>query len=140
MFIFIFSAMAGLTPPVAITSYTAAGIANADPNRVAIQGFLYGLPGFIIPFMFVISPSLLMQGDAMTIITSVISALIGILCLVATIEGYFIVKWPMYLRPFFAVAALLMMLPGAWTDLIGLIIIVMAILIRWITRVKQPTT
>ncbi|MDD5077002.1 MAG: TRAP transporter large permease subunit, partial [Sphaerochaetaceae bacterium] len=140
MFIFIFSAMAGLTPPVAITSYTAAGIANADPNKVAIQAFLYGLPGFIIPFMFVISPSLLMQGNAMTVITSVVSALIGVLCLVATIEGYFIVKWPIYLRPLFAAAALLMMWPGGWTDLIGLVIIVVAVLIRWLARAKQPVS
>jgi TRAP-type uncharacterized transport system fused permease subunit len=60
MFIFMFSAVAGLTPPVAITSYTAAGIAQTDPNQTAIQGFLYGLPGFIIPFIFVFSPELLM--------------------------------------------------------------------------------
>ncbi len=134
MFIFIFSAMAGLTPPVAITSYTAAGIADADPNRVAIQAFLYGLPGFIIPFMFVISPSLLMQGSIGPILTSVASATVGILCLVVTIEGYFIVRWPWFLRIAFGVPALLLMWPGAISDLIGLGIIFGCILIRWLLR------
>lgn len=136
MFIFIFSAMAGLTPPVAITSYTAAGIADADPNRVAIQAFLYGLPGFIIPFMFVISPSLLMQGSIGPILTSVISAIIGILCLVITLEGYFIVRWPWFLRVAFGVPAFLLMWPGIISDVIGLGVIFGCILIRWILRNK----
>ena len=136
MFIFIFSAMAGLTPPVAITSYTAAGIADADPNKVAVQAFLYGLPGFIIPFMFVISPSLLMQGSIGPILTSVISAIIGILCLVITLEGYFIVRWPWYLRIVFSVPALMLMWPGMVSDIIGLGVILGCILIRWLLRNK----
>jgi len=137
MFIFIFSAMAGLTPPVAITSYTAAGIANADPNKVAVRAFLYGLPGFIIPFMFVISPSLLMQGNVLEILTSIISALFGVLCLVATIEGYFIVAWPMYLRPLLAVAALLTLLPGVYTDVVGVAIAAVAVLLRYLVAKKR---
>lgn len=134
MFIFIFSAMAGLTPPVAITSYTAAGIAGADPNKVAIKAFLYGLPGFIIPFMFVVSPSLLMQGNAFGVFTSVVSALIGILCLITIIEGYFIVRWPIYLRIPFVIPAVLLMWPGIWTDLIGFSVILLVVFIRFVLQ------
>lgn len=141
MFIFMFAAVAGLTPPVAITSYTAAGIAQADPNKVAVQGFLYGLPGFIIPFMFVTSPALLMQGDSSSIIGAIVTAVIGITCLVIAIEGHFIVAWPPLLRVVFFGASLLSLRPGLVTDVIGLSLIALAVLIRLLVlrgRKSQP--
>ena len=124
MFIFMFSAVAGLTPPVAITSYTAAGIAQTDPNKTAIQGFLYGLPGFIIPFIFVFSPELLLVGTAGNLILALVTALLGICCLVAAIEGYFFRKWHPILRVFLLLSAVLLMVPGIVTDLIAVGIVV----------------
>ncbi len=137
MFIFIFSAMAGLTPPVAITSYTAAGIAGAEPNKVAFQAFLYGLPGFLIPYLFVVSPTLLMQGSFAGIVTSVITAIVGIICLVITIEGYFVVKWPIVLRGFFLVTALLMLWAGWVSDVIGISLIAISVISRLVQYRKE---
>jgi TRAP-type uncharacterized transport system fused permease subunit len=123
MFLFMFSAVAGLTPPVAITSYTAAGIAKADPNAVSIQGFLYGLPGFIIPFIFVMSPELLMVGSPWQVGTAILTAFFGICCLVAAIEGYFLGHWHPALRVLLFGAALLLLKPGYVSDLsaVGLV-------------------
>jgi TRAP transporter 4TM/12TM fusion protein len=126
MFIFMFSAVAGLTPPVAITSYTAAGIAQTDPNQTAVQGFLYGLPGFIIPFIFVFSPELLMVGAPVKVALAIGTALIGICCLVAAIEGYFLTRWSMLTRIMLAVAAVLLLYPGIVTDLIAFGIVVLS--------------
>ena len=130
MFIFMFAAVAGLTPPVAITSYTAAGIAEADPNKVAFEGFLYGLPGFIIPFLFAVSPALLMQGGAAQVVPAIITAIIGIVCLVAAIEGYFVLSWPPILRALLFGAALLSLRPGLTTDMVGLGIIAVCVAAR----------
>ncbi len=130
MFIFMFSVVAGLTPPVAITSYTAAGIAQTDPNEVAVHGFLYGLPGYIIPFVSAISPALLMVGTAGEIITATLTALVGIVCLVAAIEGYFIYSWPIPCRMLLFITAFMFIMPGLVTDLTGVGIIAVSLIIR----------
>lgn len=130
MFIFMFSAVAGLTPPVAITSYTAAGIAKADPNQTSIQGFLYGLPGFIIPFIFVVSPELLMVGTAGKVAVAIITAFFGICCLVAAIEGYFLGAWHPLLRIVLFGAALMLLDPGLLTDLIAVGMVAIAFILR----------
>jgi len=130
MFIFMFSAVAGLTPPVAITSYTAAGIAKSDPNQTAIRGFLYGLPGFIIPFIFVMSPELLMVGSTGKVIVAIITACVGIFCLVAAIEGYFLGYWHPVLRVLLFVAALMFLDPGIITDLTAAGIVALSFVMR----------
>ena len=141
MFIFMFSAVAGLTPPVAITSYTAAGIAQTDPNQTAIQGFLYGLPGFIIPFIFVYSPELLMVGEPMKVALAIGTALIGICCMVAAIEGYFLTRWNTFLRPLLAVASVLLLDPGIVTDLIafGLVALCFGVQLLVINKLKPSS-
>ncbi len=130
MFVFMFSAVAGLTPPVAITSYTAAGIAQCDPNEAAIQGFLYGLPGFIIPFISALSPALLMVGQPLEVAQAIVTALFGVCCLVAAIEGHFIYRWPLLLRLVMFAAALMLLDPGMVTDLIAIALVVLSFLVR----------
>lgn len=140
MFIFMFSAVAGLTPPVAITSYTAAGIAQTDPNQTAIQGFLYGLPGFIIPFIFVFSPELLMVGAPLRVALAIATALIGICCLVAAIEGYFLTRWNMFLRLLLGIAAVLLLDPGIVTDLVafGIIAVCFGVQVLVLNKLNAP--
>jgi TRAP transporter 4TM/12TM fusion protein len=130
MFIFMFSAVAGLTPPVAITSYTAAGIAQTNPNKTAIQAFLYGLPGFIIPYIFIMSPELLMVGVIWKVVLAIITAIFGICCLVAAIEGYLLIRWHPVFRVFIFFASLLLLYPGVATDLIAICIVTMCFLLQ----------
>ena len=132
MFIFMFAAVAGLTPPVAITSYTAAGIAKTDPTSVAVQGFLYGLPGYIIPFIFVFSPELLMVGAPFHVALAIITAFFGICCLVAVIEGYFFVHWHPILRGILFSSAILLLIPGAVTDLTAICVVGLSFILRLI--------
>lgn len=133
-FIFMFSAVAGLTPPVAITSYTAAGIAGANLNRVGLEGFLFGLPGFIIPFMFAFSPALLMQGSLSLVLPAVVTAALGIVCLVAAIEGYLLGAWRPLERVLLFGAAIMSLIPETTTDIIGVLIILGAIALRVFVR------
>jgi TRAP transporter 4TM/12TM fusion protein len=130
MFIFMYSAVAGLTPPVAITSYTAAGIANANPNATGLMGFRFGLPGFIIPFMFVFTPALILRGSTGEVVLAVATALIGIACLVAALEGYMVRPWRWPPRILLGLAALLSLRPGWTTDLVGIGLLLVAILVQ----------
>jgi TRAP-type uncharacterized transport system fused permease subunit len=143
MFIFMFAAVAGLTPPVAITSYTAAGIAQTDPNAVAVKGFLYGLPGYIIPFIFVFAPELLMVGKPLEVMLAIVTAFFGICCLVAVIEGHFFGYWHPLLRVILFGAALLLLKPGFGTDAIAIGVIAMSFLLRVVfqtRRENKPTS
>lgn len=141
-FIFMFSAVAGLTPPVAITAYTAAGIAKSDPNRTSIEAFLFGLPGYIIPFMLAVAPSLLLQGETNSIVVAIVTATIGVLCLVAALEGYLFGAWGWIERGLLLVAALMTMVPETLTDVVGICAILAAVgmkLLRTLRARKSGT-
>jgi TRAP-type uncharacterized transport system fused permease subunit len=129
-FIFMFAAVAGLTPPVAITSYTAAGIAGADLNRTGWTGLRFGLAGFLIPFAFAFDPALLLVGSIGVVIQAIVTAALGVLCLVAALEGYLLWAWGIPSRLVFAVAALSTLVPGTGSDLVGVGLVVVAVVIE----------
>src|SRR5690606_36510259 len=83
MFMFIFACVAGLTPPVALTAYAGAALADANPNKTGFIAFRMALPAFILPFLFATSPALLLDGAVGTVIRAVVTATIGIMCFVA---------------------------------------------------------
>lgn len=88
LFLIFFSALSAITPPVGVAAYTAAGIAQANPIAIGLQATKLAAVGFIVPFMFVFQPSLLLQGDIWVVLISVVTAIIGVYFLAAGIEGY----------------------------------------------------
>lgn len=140
MFIFMFAAVAGLTPPVAITSYTAAGIADSNPNTTGLMGFRFGLPGFIIPFMFAFAPALILQGSTSEVVLAVITAGLGIACLVGALEGHLVLRWDWPARVMLGSAALLSLRPGLATDLAGLLLLAVAVFIQLVALGGRPAT
>lgn len=88
MFILFFAAMATLTPPVAITTHTAASIANAPPLPVSLESLKLSLVAYILPFAFVYNPSILLYGSFGTCLTTFISALAGVVLIASAME-----KW-----------------------------------------------
>lgn len=126
MFLFFFSTLAALTPPVAITAFAAAAIAKAQPNETGFASFRLGILAYLIPFIFVFSPELLLQGTPTKIILAIISAIIGVCCLVASIEGYFLMNWNYILRIPLFLAAILLLYSGWITDISALFIIIIS--------------
>jgi TRAP transporter 4TM/12TM fusion protein len=92
MFCMYYGVKSNLTPPVAIASYAAAGIAGAKPMRTANTGFRIGIAGFIVPFMFVYRPELLLHGTPVAIIWVVITSMLGIACVALAAEGWILTK------------------------------------------------
>jgi TRAP-type uncharacterized transport system fused permease subunit len=92
LFIFYFGVISVITPPVAFATYTAAAIAGTDPMQTGWAGVRLGILGYIIPFLFVFSPALLLRGSLWEIGVSVVTAVFGTWALGMALEGYFVRK------------------------------------------------
>lgn len=119
MFIFYFAVLSAITPPVAVASIAAAGMAKADPWKTSWIAVKMGLATFIVPFMFFYSPLLLGQGTFIEIAHVTLTAAIGVWLLACATEGWFTERLALVPRILFGVAALGLITPGAITDLIG---------------------
>jgi TRAP-type uncharacterized transport system fused permease subunit len=111
MFIMYFGMMSMITPPVALAAFAGAAIAGADSMRTGYAAMRFGWLAFVIPFMFVISPTLLMQGSPLLIVFNFLTALVGT-CLVSMgVIGYFFRRLGPLNRLIFAAAGLAAILP-----------------------------
>ena len=120
MFIFYFAVISSITPPVALASFAAAGMAHADPWKTSWIAIKMGLATFIVPFMFFFSPVLLWQGEWTRILQAILSGSLGVWFLASATEGWFAGPLSVPVRALMLVAALFLIHPGTVTDLIGL--------------------
>ena len=121
LFIFYFGIISAITPPVAVASYTAAGIAECSPSKVGFIAWRLGLSAFLLPYMFVYGPALLMQGTIGEVVLAAITSIIGIAALSMGLEGIGIEKHLNSVqRILLILAAILLVYPGIVTDLLGL--------------------
>ncbi|WP_249869604.1 TRAP transporter permease [Oceanobacillus saliphilus] len=123
LFVLYFACLSNITPPVALASYTAAGVSGSNPTKVSWIAVRLGLAGFLVPFMFVYSPSLLIQGSSyIEIGLSIVSAILGVYLLGAAVIGYWIEKLKIYERVLLFSGSMLLMVGGLFTDLAGIIL------------------
>ena len=121
MFSFYFAMFANLTPPVALASFAAAGLSGGDPMRTGIASVRLAIAGFIVPFMFVYAPQLMLINT--TVWQGLLAALSGALAcflIAVAVEGHLYRRVPAWLRLVAAAGALVLMHPGIITDAIGL--------------------
>jgi len=111
MFIMYFGMMSMITPPVALAAYAGAALSGADPMRTGYAAMRFGWLAFVIPFMFVISPTLLMQGSPLLIIFNFLTALVGTCLVCMGVVGYFFRRLGPVNRLIFAAAGLAAILP-----------------------------
>lgn len=129
MFVFYFAMFANITPPVALASFAASGISGGDPMKTGYQSVRLALAGFIVPYMFVYNNALLLIDTTPLIaIRVVITAIIGVIMLGITAEGYFLSKVAVLYRMIIFIGALLLITENVVQDLIGLTIFVTLII------------
>jgi TRAP transporter 4TM/12TM fusion protein len=121
LFIFYFGMLCMVTPPVGFAFYAGAAIANAEPMKTGFMAWKLALAGFILPYVFIYNPSLLMIGTTTEVIMTFLSATVGIICLSASIMAYLYKETTLLERIVLFAAALLLIKPGWITDLIGLV-------------------
>jgi TRAP transporter 4TM/12TM fusion protein len=119
MFAFYFAILSAITPPVALAVYAAAGLAKANLWDAGWAAVRVGAAGFIVPFMFIFEPSLLMIGEWTAIVPAASTAAVGVVCLAGGLHGYFVRDTAMWERICLVAAAVLLIKPGLITDLIG---------------------
>ena len=120
LFIFYFACLSAITPPVALAAFTASFLARSNPMSVAFTAVRLGFVAFIVPYMFVYAPSLLFQGSPLTIATTIVTALAGVVFIGSALQGYFLgARLPAASRVLFFAAAITLIIPGYLTDGIG---------------------
>lgn len=119
MFAFYFAILSAITPPVALAVFAAAGLAKADLWSSGWAAVRIGATGFLIPFVFVYEPALLMIGNWTDILHVTVTATAGCTLLAAGLHGYLIAPASLWQRVALAIAAFLLVKPGIWTDIAG---------------------
>jgi TRAP transporter 4TM/12TM fusion protein len=123
MFAFYFAILSAITPPVALAVYAAAGLAKANLWEAGLAAVRVGAAGFIVPFMFIYEPALLMLkgwDDWDVSLLAFVSATIGCMCLASGLHGYLLRESRIWERILLVAAAVLLIKPGYVTDAIGL--------------------
>jgi TRAP-type uncharacterized transport system fused permease subunit len=123
MFAFYFAILSAITPPVALAVYAAAGLAKSDLWETGWQAMRIAAATSVVPFMFIYEPSLMLIGNWFDSLTSSASAVVGVMCLAAGLQGYLLREARWWERAVLVVAALLLIKPGYISDAIGLVLL-----------------
>ena len=129
MFTFYFGIVADITPPVALAAMAGSAIAKSKPMRTGFNAVKIAIAAFLIPYMFVYNPQMLMiDAHWYDILQIAVTAVIGMFGVGAAVEGYFSRHAHLLQRLLFLVGGLLLIKPGMLTDVIGIGIVVLAVL------------
>jgi len=134
LFILYWGMLSYITPPVALAAITAAGVAGANGWRTGLHAMRLGSVLFLLPFMFVLNPSLILQGDTPHILLSACTAVAAMWLLASGLEAHLyrvgIVAWP--LRAVLLAAGAVLMYPGWRTDAVGGALLAMVYVSVWL--------
>ncbi len=124
-FVFYFGIVADITPPVALAAYAGSAIAKADPMKTGVNATKLAIAAFIVPYIFALSPQMLFidVDSAFQVVQICISALLGIFGVAAALNGFLYRHIPMLLRVVIAAGGLCMLVPGTWSDIVGLLLV-----------------
>lgn len=151
MFVFYFGIFANITPPVALASFAGAGIAGGDPMKTGWQSVKLALAGFIVPFMFVYNPNMMMidvtGADVMAktfafpewhvILSVTITSIIGVLALSSAVEGYLKTYLAVWQRIIIAIGAFCLIVPETITDIVGVALVLAITLMNYRSAKKH---
>jgi TRAP transporter 4TM/12TM fusion protein len=127
-FVFWWANLSNLTPPVAMASYTAAGLAGASPSDVGWKGLRLTLPGFFLPFIMVYAPEMLLEGATFpAILWPIATSVVGVLTLALGAAGFYKGQMNWLERIPYLICSLLLIDPGAITDTIGFGLLILGI-------------
>lgn len=130
LFVFYFACLSAITPPVALAAYAGAGIAKCSPMTTAVEACKLGFAGFIVPFAFCYNSAMMMQGSVAEIISVFVSAFIGVTIMSMGFQGWMLWRLNILERIIFVAGGMLMFVPGSATDLAGLAITAVMLLIN----------
>ena len=126
MFVFYFGIVADITPPVALAAYAGSAIARSNPLKTGVQATKLAIAAFLIPYVFALNPSLLLLGSTpIQVISVTITAFIGMFGVASAVEGYLFANMNPIVRIIALAGGLLLIIPGAATDIIGVVLVLL---------------
>lgn len=132
MFVFYFGIIADVTPPVALAAYAGAGISGGNALKTGVHASKLAIAAFIIPYVFVLSPVLLMvDATPLALVSVTLSALLGMIAISSALCGFLADHCRPYERLLLIIAGLLMIKPGGITDLVGLVLFVVILVMQY---------
>ncbi|MGM0888040.1 MAG: TRAP transporter permease [Bacillota bacterium] len=134
LFVFYFGIIADITPPVALAAFAAAGVAGGEPIKTGIQSSKLAIAAFIIPYIFVLSPQMLMIDTTwMEVVWVVFTALSGMIAIGAGVIGYWMRGMNWLERVLAVIVGLLLIYPETVSDIIGIsaFIVLLALQYLW---------
>ena len=137
-FVFYFGIVADLTPPVALAAYAGAAIAQANPMKTAFTSTKLAIGAFIVPYVFALNPAMLfVDTTPMAVALICVTSCIGIFAVSAALQGYFLHHMKWFERIFSVAGGLLLIYPGIVTDVIGIGLVGIVLLIQLLTRKRS---
>jgi TRAP-type uncharacterized transport system fused permease subunit len=144
MFILYLGMMSMVTPPVAIGAFFAASLAGAEPMRTGFTAMRFGWTAYIVPFLFLFSPSLLLQGgDLVTTVIAVATAIAGVWIVSAGMIGYLTRPLALLPRVGLVLGGAGLLIPdeigawAAWTDLAGLALVAVILVYEYLSTRRK---
>ena len=123
-FVFYFGIVADITPPVALAAYAGSAIAQSNPMKTALNATKLAIAAFIVPYIMAYSPAMvLVDTNFIEVVGIVISSILGMFGVAAALNGHLFRPIPMLLRLAICAGGLMMMVPGALTDAIGIALV-----------------
>lgn len=133
-FVFYFGIVADITPPVALAAYAGSAIAKSNPMKTAFTASRLAIAAFIVPYMFCLSPALLMiDTTAVEVALISITAIIGIFALASGLEGYCFTDMNKIIRILVVIGGLLLIYPGIVTDGIGFVLVIGSLAFQYLS-------
>ena len=137
MFVFFFGILADITPPVCLAAYAGAGIARANPMRAGVTAVRIAIAGFLIPYVFILEPALLLQGTWQELLLALVTVILGMIGVSSGLAGYFMGRANIVERVLLLAAGITLIYPNIWVSLVGVVVLVAVALIQ---RLRKATT
>ncbi|MED4533589.1 TRAP transporter permease [Metabacillus fastidiosus] len=135
LFVFYFGIIADITPPVALAAFAAAGVAGGEPIRTGINSAKLAIAAFIIPYIFVLSPQLLMIDTTWyELLWVLLTAISGMIAIGAGIIGFWMRKMHWLERIIAVAAGMLLIYPEGISDITGLIIFAVLFTLQFVWK------
>ena len=133
-FVFYYGVLSFLTPPVCLAAYAAASIAGSNMAQTGFQAMRLGVAAYLVPFIFAYRPGLILEGNIAQIIQACAATGIAISLIAIGLEGFLFRPLHPWKRIGLFMAGLLLMAPGALTDIAGICIVLPILVMEWKAR------
>jgi TRAP transporter 4TM/12TM fusion protein len=132
--VFWFSQTSNITPPVCVAAFAGASIAGSSPMKTGFNALKYGSLLYIMPFLFVYSPGILLEGGTGNVVLTIITSTIAMLAFSGFIMGYLYKETTLFERILLLAASILLLKSGLYTDILGISFIAIVIFLQRYTK------